>query len=172
MEELLFKNRTELSKQNYMILLKFHEQRNNWKYWAYTAFFSVVFLSYMIIQIINHSFIIAVLIFIFLLLFLGYRFLYPAYKVKKELNKEKIKNNMENCYLFYNKYFEITNENEDYKLRYHKINKIYENRNFFYLYLSKEDVLILNKSGFEIGNALEFKKFLKNKLKFKYKQAY
>ena len=64
MEELLFKNRTELSKQNYMILLKFHEQRNSWKYWAYTAFFSIVFLSYMIIQIINHSFIIAVLIFI------------------------------------------------------------------------------------------------------------
>ena len=55
------------------------------------------------------------------------------------------------------------------RLKYYKIYKAYENKDFIYLYINKDYAFILEKSGFLIGDADLFKKFIKNKIKFKFK---
>ena len=56
-----------------------------------------------------------------------------------------------------------------FKLRYYKIYRAYENKNYFYLYLNKDYAFIIEKSGFIIGNKDEFRNFIKSKFRFKFK---
>ena len=74
------------------------------------------------------------------------------------------------CFIFMIKKFEVTNEQEDRIMRYSRLYKVYENKEFFYMYLDKENALVLEKSGFERGDPDSFGKFLKEKIKSKYKK--
>lgn len=170
MDELLFKNKTSLSEENYIKLLKFHNKMNNWKYWLYTAIFVIAFLTCASVLIVNHEYTTALFIFLIALLFIGYRTVYPYYKVEKEVKKDKIQSNLQNVFYFYDKKFEVTNEQEDRIMRYSRLYKVYENKEFFYMYLDKENALVLEKSGFEKGDPDSFGKFLKEKIKSKYKK--
>ena len=168
--EPLFKNKTNLSKKNYIELVKFHQNKNNWKYFLYTAFYAFLFIICISIQIASKYYFPAILFFLFFLAFLAYRLIEPVYKTKKEYQSEKIQKNLVNYYLFYEKYLRIRNKMGNFKLKYNKIYKAFENDNFFYLYINKDYAFILEKSGFLIGNADSFEKFLKNKLRFKFKE--
>ncbi len=166
----LFKNKTTLSKKNYMSLLKFHQSKNNWKYWVYTAFFSVLFIICIIFQIVAKNYLISILIFLLFLTFLTYRFFFPTYKAKKELHSSKIQNNLVNYYMFFEKYFKIKNQISTAKIKYHKLYKAYNNNDYFYLYIDKNNAFIIEKTGFLIGDAKSFEKFMKRKLGIKWKK--
>lgn len=168
--ELLFKNKTTLSSKNYIELVKFHQKKNNWKYFLYTGFFSILLIICISIQIAYKYYLSAVMIFLCFFGFLAYRFIEPYYKTKKEYQSEKVQKNLVNYYLFYEKYFKVKNKMGNFKLRYYKIYKAYENENYFYLYLNKDYAFILEKSGFITCNENDFKKFIKNKLRFKFKE--
>lgn len=165
----LFKNKTTLSKENYIDLVEFHQKQNNWKYWLYTVAFCIFLIVTIVAHLCNKNYGMALLIFIILLAFLAYRFIYPYYKTGKEYHSEKIQKSLVNLYYFYDKYFTIKNKLGNSKLRYRKLYRVYENDNYFYLYLDENNALILEKSGFEIGNSRDFKEFIKHKVKFKFK---
>lgn len=168
--EPLFKNKTTLSKKNYIELVKFHQKKNNWKYFLYTAFYAILFVFCIAIQIASKYYLPAIILFLCFVGFLAYRFIEPYYKTKKEFQSEKVQKNLVNFYLFYEKYFKIKNKMGSFKLKYHKIYKAYENENFFYLYINKDYAFILEKSGFITGNENDFRKFIKSKLGFKFKE--
>lgn len=166
--ELLFKNKTILSKKNYMNLVKFHQKKNNWKYWLYTAIFSLLFIFCFSFQISAKNYLISILVLLAFICFISYRFIYPYYKTNKELKSDKIQKNLTNFYMFYDKYFKVKNEIASSKHKYNKLYKVYENKDYFYLYLDKSNAFIVEKSGFMIGNSKDFQKFIKNKTHFKF----
>ncbi|MCI9178143.1 MAG: YcxB family protein [Clostridia bacterium] len=167
--QILFKNKTILSSSNYIHLVQFHQKKNNWKYWLYTAFLSFLFLICIAFQFISCNYFIAFILLACFLGFLGYRFIEPYHKTKKELQSKKIQNNLVNYYFFYENYFKIKNSIGNSKLKYYKLYKVYENENYFYLYLNKDNCLIIEKTGFMIGNADSFRNFIKSKVRFKFK---
>ena len=168
--EILFKNKTTLSKKNYMNLVKFHQMKNGWKYWLYTAIFSLLFIFCISFQISAKNYLIAVIVFLAFVAFLGYRFIYPYYKTNKELKSDKIQKQLINYYTFYDKYFKVKNEIASSKHRYNKLYKVYENENYFYLYLNADNAFIVEKTGFIVGDLKSFEKFIKNKVGFKFKK--
>lgn len=166
----LFKNKTVLSSKNYLHLVDFHQKKNNWKYWLYTATLSLLFIIAISFQLIAKKYFIAVLLFVAFLAFLGYRFIQPYYKTKKELTSDKVQKNLINYYFFYEKYFRVKNTLGNSKLKYYKLYRVYENEQYFYLYLDKSNALIVEKNGFMIGNVNSFRNFIKNKVRFKFKK--
>lgn len=167
--EPLFKNKTILSKKNYNNLVKFHQKKNNWKYWLYTAIFFILLIVLISFHIVNHNYLFTIILFCFLFFFLIYRFLYPYYKIGKEFKSNKIQNNLVNYYFFYDKFFKVKNQLGSSKIKYHKLHRVYENGNYFYLYLDDTNAFIIDKCGFTIGDSETFKKFIKNKVWFKFK---
>lgn len=84
--------------------------------------------------------------------------------------KKKYSKNRESCFTFsfYNFYFTI-NKNTFY---YFKLYKVYETKDYFYLYIDDENAAMVSKNGFKVGTAEEFSKFIKKKCLLKYsKQA-
>lgn len=167
--ELLFKNKTTLSKENYMQLVHFHQEKNNWKYWLYTGIFSVLFILCIIFQVIAQNYFSACIILLALLFFWAYRLMEPYYKTKKELQSKKVQENLINYYFFYDTYFKIKNKIGTSKIKYYKIYRVYEKEDFFYLYFDKSNAFIIDKSGFTLGNKTTFSQFLKKKFPFKFK---
>lgn len=168
--EPLFKNKTVLSKENYMNLVEFHQKKNNWKYWSYTGIISILFVIAIAFQIANSDYLRILIISIFFVGFLLYRFINPYYKTVKEIQSDKVQKSLINYYFFYEKFFKIKNELGSSKIKYHKLYKVYENEDYFYLYLDKSNALIVKKSGFMIGNADSFEKFIKSKVWIKFKK--
>lgn len=168
--EPLFKNKTTLSSKNYIQLVKFHQKKNNWKYTLYTATISILFVICVAFQISARNYLIATIIFACFVAFLGYRFIQPGQKNKKELRSDKVQNNLINYYFFYDNYFKVKNTIGNSKLKYSKLYKVYENDNYFYLYLDKNNSFILEKNGFMIGTSSDFEKFMKSKVGFKFKK--
>lgn len=168
--EPLFKNKTLLSEENYLDLVEFHQKKNNWKYWMYNFIFSCLFIFLIISHIVMHNYLYIFIFSFCFIIFLVYRFVYPYYKTSKELKSDKVQHNLENYYLFYEKYIKIKNKLGVSKIRYYKLYKVYENENYFYIYLNKTNAFILDKSGFLIGNVESFKKFMKGKVWLKFKE--
>ncbi len=165
----LFKNKSTLSTNTYIHLVEFHQLKNNWKYWLYTATISLLFIVCTAFQIAANNYFVCFLLLICFIAFLLYRFIEPYHKTKKELGSDKVQNTLVNYYFFYEKYFRIKNNIGSSKLRYYKLYKVYENDDSFYLYLNKNNAFILEKNGFIIGDEKSFKSFIKNKVKFRFK---
>ena len=84
-------------------------------------------------------------------------------------------NEKEFSFKFYEKYFEVWDRLNLEKVKYGKIYRVYETDSFFYLYLDKEHSLLLEKTGFVIGNSEDFGKFIRKvswRSKFKLPQSH
>lgn len=167
--KILFKNTTTLNKDEYIELIKFHGKKNNLKYYSYTAVMALILIIGMSYQIVLKNYISLLLLALIFIGFLAYRFLSPYKKAEKEMNGEKLQGNLTNTYIFYDKNFIVKNKYGKDNLKYRKIFKVYENDNVFYLYISKEDVFIIEKNNFEIGSSSEFKKFISKKVGYKFR---
>ena len=89
----------------------------------------------------------------------------PLNRYKKELNNNSKKGKSEVfVFRFFDKYFRINKS----KIYYFRLYKVFETEKFFYLYLNKEYAAVVNKAGFEIGNANDFSEFIKKKCMLKY----
>lgn len=168
--EILFKNVTTLDEEKYFELVKFHNKKNNLKYHLYTAAIAFCMVVGIAFQIHQKTYISLVILAVALVGFLAYRTFTPYKKTKQEVEGDKIKNNLVNTYIFYDKKIIIKNINGKDELKYHKLYKVYENKNAFYLYLDKNNTLIVQKDGFKIGTSKDFKNFIKKKVKFKFKK--
>ena len=56
------------------------------------------------------------------------------------------------------------------KIAYYKLYRVFETKNYFYLYLDKTNILVLDKSGFLLGTIQDFKRFMKHKMWLKFKE--
>ncbi len=168
--KILYKNKTVLSKKNYMNLVEFHQKKNNWKYWLYTFYISALLVIIVSFLIASGFIFQSLFLLICFIVFLIYRFIYPYYKTSKELHSDKIQKNLVNYYFFYEKYFKVKNKLGDSKINYTKLYRVYENENYFYLYFDKDNAFIVEKSGFLIGDVESFENFIKNKVWIKFKK--
>lgn len=165
--KILFENKTKYTKEVYQKYLKFHQSKYGNKYRFITIFY-ILLLCFCIIMNLKYWNIITTLILaITLTIFCFYRFFYPIKKVKKELKTEKFKKEKEFTFTFYEKYFVISDKKVSEQIRYWKLHRIFETKDFFYLYINKDHAFLLDKSTFIKGNTSEFLKFLKKKTWFK-----
>ena len=56
------------------------------------------------------------------------------------------------------------------KISYYKLYRVFETENYFYFYLDKTNILVLEKSGFLLGTIQDFEKFMKRKMWFRFKE--
>ncbi len=165
--EILFKNKTKYTKDTYAKYLQFHQNKFKNKYIFNTTVTILLILFCIIInlQYSNQSAIFILLI--ILSIFCFYSFFYPIKQVKKELKTEKFEKEKEFTFKFYKNFFTISDTKSIEKIQYWKLYKIYETKDFFYLYIDKNHAFLLNKTTFSKGNTSDFFKFIKRKIWFK-----
>ena len=64
---------------------------------------------------------------------------------------------------FYKFYFEIDKT----RVYYFKLHKVFETKDYFYLYLDEDTAFLVSKSGFKLGTPKDFSEFIKKKCIFK-----
>ena len=169
--KILFKNVTKYDKEVYTDFLKFHQNIFGLKYSLYTAFIIGMLLILVAMQIQVHNMDVAIIICFVITAFFLWRFLHPVSEVSKEFNSEKIQNEKEFTFIFYEKNFKVRENNklETYIIKYKELYKVFETDNFFYLYIDKTHSLLINKNCFTIGNSENFSNFIQKKCKYKNK---
>ncbi len=106
-----------------------------------------------------------------LVCFLIYRIGRPRFIVNKELESDKLENNLTNKFSFFDKYFEVENPNGKFNYKYSMIYRAFDKEDCFYLYITKENAFLLSKNTFSLGNANDFSSFIKSKCHSKYKMS-
>ena len=167
--DLLFKNVTTYSKKVYDTFSKFHRKKFAFRYHLYTFVIFVFFLLSILSVIKSLNYTLIILLCIFLVIFLLWRFFRPIEEARKYHQDDKSVKETTYTFSFYEKYFKVSNKKEYSIFKYRDIYKIYEKKKFFYLYTDRVHALLIDKSNFKKGTSLEFKQFLIKKCPFKYK---
>ena len=99
-----------------------------------------------------------------LIVFLLFRLYIPMRKYKK--TQKQYSKNQENTFTFsfYKHYFTL-NKTTFY---YFKLYKVFETKDYFYLYINNENAAMVSKNGFKVGTVEKFSKFIKKKCLLKY----
>lgn len=168
---ILFKNKTKYTEQKYNEFLEFHNNKFGFKNTFYILFISMLILFFIILYGYNHFYLHSFLCFLILLFFLYWKTIRPFMEVKKDFESEKITQEKVFKFIFCDKYFKIYNNLQYSKIKYLKLYKIFETKDFVYFYLDNEHALILDKKGFYYGNSEDFSKFIKKKCLYKYKNT-
>lgn len=167
-----FENITKNDEKTYQDFLRFHTEKYFMRYVIKTLGI-IAILIYMIVSVISFKIwkLVSVLV-IGLISYIIYRIYSQKKIVKDELKSSKIVEKETFIFKFYDKIINIDTGNQVQEIRYKNICKAFEVKKYFYLYIDKTHAFILDKNGFVNQNNNEFKKFLKNKLKrrFKYKE--
>lgn len=161
--KVLFKNKTQYTKQTYQEYLNFHQNKYNLRY-KFITIIVILFLSFCLLMNFKYkNYPTALIILICLFIFIYYQFFHPQKTIDKELKTDKFENEEFFTFKFYEKFFTIINKNIKQKLKYRYLTKIFETDDFFYLYVNKNHAFLLKKSGFTVGDTTKFLKFLKKK---------
>lgn len=167
--KVLFKNRTKYTKKVYSIFLQFHTQKYGSSYLFYTALVTLLIFFCFGMNLKYHNYPTAIILFIAMIFYLYWRFNHPREEVKKEVETGAIKQEKEFQFRFFEKMLEILDKNEIYKVKYFNIKRICETDAYFYLYIDRNHAFLLEKAGFVIGNAQDFKIFIKHKCPLRFK---
>lgn len=168
----LFVNKTVYTKENYIEFLEFHNKKYNFSYMAYSIIWTIIFLFCIIVAFGSELRLQGVLITIILICFVSYRIIRPKLIVQREMSSDKLDKNNVNTFTFYDKYFEVKNNNGKFNYKYMMICKVFETENFFYLYVSKENAFLIFKNTFSLGSSEDFGDFMKHKRGWKYKSLH
>lgn len=166
--KILFKNNTKYSKEIYTEYLSFHRKKYNLSYRLYTGIVIFLILMCIVFQVQYHYYTLAITSCFVLTAFFLWQFIHPEYEVAKEYQSDKIINESEFSFIFYNKYFKVVGKKQFSNCKYYKLHKVFETDDFFYLYLDKNHALLLKKDGFTIGNSENFSTFIEKKVLWKY----
>lgn len=171
--KILFKNVTKYDKEIYADFLKFHQKVFGLKYSLYTAFVIGLLLILVTMQIKIHNMDFAIILCCVITGFFLWRYLHPASEISKEFNSEKIQDEKEFTFTFFEKKIKIRENDklETYIIKYNELYRVYKTEEFFYLYIDRRHALLINSNSFIIGNSEDFSEFIKKKCKFKYKFA-
>lgn len=169
--KILFKNKTKYNEEIYKEFLQFHQKIYGFRYSLFTALIIGLLLFLVIVQVKFHKIDLAIIVCFSIVGFFLWRLLHPTSIISKEFNSDKIKNEQEFTFYFYDKQLKLREENklESYVVTYRKLHRIFETDSFFYLYIDKTHAFLINKDCFTIGNSERFSEFIHNKCKFKYR---
>lgn len=167
--EKLFVNKTTYTKDIYIDFLKFHNKKYNPSYIAYTVFWAFLFFLCIVLSFSSGNRVQGVIVTIILISFVIYRVARPKLIVSKEMNSDKFEGNLTNTFTFYEKNFEVKNVNGKFIYKFSNLRKVFETKDYFYLYVTKENAFLLSKSTFSFGTSYNFSKFIKDKCGLKYK---
>ena len=160
----LFKNITIYNSKNYNQFIKFHGEKFNFSYNMYTLAMLALILYCIILNIIQKNIVLILLFLAMFALTILFRLYLPVkryQKTKKKFAKSTQNNITINFFKFH---FKI-----DQKVyTYLKLYKVFETKDYFYLYLDEENAILVSKNGFKLGTASEFTEFIKKKCLFKY----
>lgn len=168
--EVLFKNETRCTKQEYEEFLDSYTKEYFASETAY-AFFNIIFFSVCTLgSILYKEYILTVFLIIGIILYVLYKFVRPNIKIQKEKNSDKIKFEFLNTFLFYKNSFSVENKDGSAVINYFNLYKVIETSSHFYIYISRDYAFILSKKGFIDSTSYDFSDFIQKKVKFKYKK--
>ena len=168
--EKLFENKTTYTTEMYVEFLKFHNKKYNPSYIAYTVFWAFLFVLCIMLSFNSGNRLQGVVMTIVLICFLIYRFVRPQVIVNREMNSDKLSEQVTNTFSFYDKNFRVKNANGKFDYKYSSLRKIFETDTFFYLYVTRENAFLISKAAFSLGTPDSFSKFIKSKCGFKFKK--
>ena len=164
----LFKNITIYNSKNYNQFVKFHGEKFNFSYNMYTLLMLALMIYCIVLSITQKNIFILILFLAMFALTVLFRMYLPAkryQKTKKNFAQNKQTSVIMNFYKFY---FKI----EQKVYPYLKLYKVFETKDYFYLYIDEDHAALVSKKGFKIGTVEDFTDFIKKKCLFKYsKQA-
>jgi Ca2+/Na+ antiporter len=165
--KVLYKNTTKYTKEVYEKFLKFHQKKYGLKYKVVTLIVILLLIFCMGINFKYGNLLIGLLFLVGCIGFLIYRYYEPIKKITKERKSDKIKNEREFTFSFYEHYMKASGNKLNEKIKYWNLKKVFEDKDFFYLYLDEEHAFVLKKDGFSIGQYKDFLPFIKKKIIFK-----
>ncbi len=168
----LFKNSTTYTQDIYIEFLDFHSKTFTFSYMLYTIFWTLLLLLCMYLSFGIGNIFQGIVLTLGLILFLGYRIYRPKMIVKKEKKSDKFTSNNTNTFIFFDKNFEVKNNNGTFTYRYFMLHKVFETKDFFYLYVTRENAFLISKSAFSLGSSDDFSKFIKKKCGIKFKKKF
>ena len=162
----LFTNTTKYNKNNYEQFLEFHNKKFSFSYNFYTIIMTVLLIICMILNILEKNILFILMFLGILIVFLLYRLYFPLKRLQKT-QKQYQKNKELVCeYSFYKWYFTLN----DKTFYYFKLYKVFETKDYFYLYINDEHAALVSKNSFKTGNQKDFTEFIKKKCLFKYRK--
>ena len=179
--KILFENTTKYSKKIYEEFLTFHSNTFKLSYFLSNTLVFMLLLFILCMNIYYNFFLLTIILFVVLALFIYAKYIKPIFNVRDDYNSDKIQKEESFTFKFYDNKFSVENLNSIHTHKYSDLYKIYENLNFYYLYIDKTHSYILNKNNFisEINNLksenytnkdfIEFLSIKVNKFKFKIK---
>lgn len=164
--KILFKNITTYNNKNYAQFLKFHNDKYEFSYNFYTIIMSILLIYCVIINIKNKNILATLLFILLLIVFILLRFYLPVRRLKKTKENIRKSSTSTHTFFFYDYYLKVDKQ----IMYYFKLYKIFETKDYFYLYINQDYALMLDKKGFQIGTVEDFRSFIKRKCFLKYKE--
>ena len=163
----LFKNTTIYNSKNYNQFIQFHGQKFNFSYNSYTLVMLILMLYCLILNILEKNILFILLFLVMLILTILFRMYIPLKRYQK--TKKQYAKNKQSSYSFsfYNFHFTVGKR----AILYFKLYKVFETKDYFYLYIDKENAILVSKTGFKLGTSEEFSDFIKKKCLLKYKKV-
>lgn len=167
-QEIIFKNVTKYTPKNYNQFIDFHNKKYSFTNTSYIIIMSILLIYCIILNIIQKNIFFMLLFTVLLIGILFFKIYIPIKRYKKTQKKLSNIKEKDFTFLFYNWYLIL-----DKKIIYYfNLYKIYETKDYFYLYVNPDYSMLVSKKGFEVGNSEDFSKFIKKKCSFKYKKAF
>ena len=165
-QEILFKNVTRYNTKNYNQFIEFHNKKYSFSNNCYTIIMAIL-LIYCIILNIKQKNIPFILLFIALLIvFFAWKIYFPMKRYQKTKKNLSTVKETGFTFSFYDLYFLLDKKT----IYYFKLYRVFETKDYFYLYINPDYAMLVSKKGFEIGTAEEFSTFIKKKCLFKYRE--
>ena len=160
----LFKNITIYNSKNYNQFIKFHGEKFNFSYNAYTLVLLALMLYCVVLNIIQKNLLLFLLFLAMFALTIVFRMYLPTKRYQKTKKKFAQSKQTSVTIDFFKFHFKI----EEKVYPYLKLYKVFETEDYFYLYVDEENAVLVSKNGFKLGTAEEFTEFIKKKCLFKY----
>lgn len=167
----IFKNTTKYTEEQYWKFLKFHDSKYGIQYRILTIVVAIIILYLVAANIVAKNLNLVYILFIAFVIFLFYRYFSQEKIVKDEIQGESIKKQKEYTFTFYENCLNIQDDCEEQDVLYKQLYRVFETSEYFYIYTDKTHSLMLSKSGFEVGNPEDFAVFMKKKFAYKFKSS-
>lgn len=166
--KIIFKNNTKYTRERYNAFIEFHRNKYGKKIILKAILIALCLLYIIIINIMHLNWKVILLI----LGIGGTIYLLNNIRIGKQTtnNKKVVKKQKEFSFYFYEKFIKIKCGRKFDRLRYFEIHRVFETKDYFFLYTDEEHSLIVSKEGFEIGTARGFSEFIKKKCLLKYRK--
>ena len=164
--KILFKNNTKYTKEKYNDFIEFHKNKYGKKMIIKFVITVICVLYILIFNIINKNWLVILLLTGIAIMF------YLLNNVKnnkiQKQNKKMLRDRNQFTFFFYEHFIKIKCGRKFDRIRYFELYKIFETKEYFFLYVDETHSLIVSKEGFEIGTAREFSDFIRKKCLLKY----